>query len=93
VLLLFSALTFGAGLFNGADFPPAAACCRALTGRPEKAAGVVYGVELFGACAGALLASVVVAPVLGIAACCLLGAVGNGTAVAALLLFGRYHGD
>lgn len=93
VLLLFSALTFGAGLFNGAVFPPAAACCRALTGRPEKAAGVVYGVELFGACAGALLASVVVAPVLGIAACCLLGAVGNGTAVAALLLFGRYHGD
>ena len=79
-----STMTFAAGFLNGLDFPLATACCLVVTGRVEKATGMVYGVELFGACAGALLASVVVAPVMGITACCLLAAVANATAFAGL---------
>jgi spermidine synthase len=93
VVVMISGLTFVAGLLNGADFPLATACCLALTKGPEKATGTVYGVELFGACAGALLASVVVAPILGIVACCLLAAVGNGVAFLALLLSRRSYGQ
>ncbi|MFW6180608.1 MAG: fused MFS/spermidine synthase [Spirochaetota bacterium] len=92
VFLLFSLVTFAAGLLNGADFPLAAACCMALHRRAEKATGMVYGVELFGACSGALAASVVVAPVLGIVACCLLAAIGNATAFAVLMLSRRTYG-
>ncbi len=89
VFALFSAMTFGAGLLNGADFPLAAACAQALDRRPSRAVGAVYGVELFGASAGALAASVVVAPVLGIVACCLLACIANGVAFVALAATGR----
>jgi spermidine synthase len=91
VFILFSAITFVAGLFNGADFPLATACCMALNKRAEKATGIVYGVELFGACAGALLASVVVAPVLGIVACCLLAGIANATAFLVVLISRRSY--
>jgi spermidine synthase len=92
VLALISSITLAAGLLNGADFPLAAACSLALAGPPERATGTVYGVELFGACAGALIASIVVAPVLGIVACCLLAAVGNITAFLTLSLSRRSYG-
>jgi hypothetical protein len=55
LFMMISGLTFVAGLLNGADFPLATACCLAFTKGPEKATGTVYGVELFGACTGALL--------------------------------------
>ncbi len=86
---LTAALTFGAGFINGADFPLAAACCQALRQNPEQSTGTVYGVELLGACAGALMASVVVAPVLGIPAVCLLAAIANLTAFGVLRLSGQ----
>jgi len=73
------------------DFPLAAACCMALSRRAEKSAGTVYGVELFGACVGAALASAVVAPMLGIIACCLLAGIANGTAFAVLLICRRSY--
>lgn len=92
VFLVISALTLAAGLLNGADFPLATACCLALSKRPESATGTVYGVELFGACAGAMAASVVVAPVLGIAAVCLLASIGNGAAFLGLLFSRRSYG-
>ena len=92
VFLAVSAMTFAAGLLNGVDFPPATACCLVLSGHAEKATGIVYGVELFGACAGALLAGVVVAPVLGIAACCLLAGIVNATAFVNLRISGRSYG-
>ena len=88
---LFSALTFVAGLVNGVDFPLSAACCLTLDGRSERAAGTVYGVELFGACVGAALAGAVVAPILGIVACCFLAAIANGTAFAILLIARRSY--
>ena len=91
VFLLFSALTFVAGLINGVDFPLAAACCMALNRRAETSAGTVYGIELFGACAGAVLASAVVAPILGIAACCLLAGIANSTAFVVLLICRRSY--
>jgi len=86
VFAAFAGLTFLAGLLNGADFPLAAACYLAIDRRPERSTAVVYGVELWGACCGAVLASVVVAPVLGIVACCVLAALANGTALAVLAL-------
>jgi len=86
VALAIGTLTFFSGALNGVDFPVAAACCQSLDPDPEKATGTVYGVELFGACAGALAASVVVAPVLGITAVCILAAAGNLTAFIALVI-------
>ena len=86
VFALFSAITFAAGLLNGADFPLAAACCMALNKRFAKATGIVYGVEMVGASTGAVLAGVAVAPVLGIPACFLLASVAQGTAFLVLLL-------
>ncbi len=86
VALAIGGLTFFSGALNGVDFPVAAACCQSLDPDPEKATGIVYGVELFGACAGALAASVVVAPVLGITAVCILAAAGNLTAFIALVI-------
>ena len=91
VFLLFSTLTFVAGLINGVDFPLAAACCMALSRRAETSAGTVYGVELFGAFAGAVLASAVVAPILGIIACCLLAGIANSTAFVVLLICRRSY--
>lgn len=76
----FSALTFASGFINGVDFPLATACCMSFNGRAERSAGLVYGVELFGACTGAALASAFIAPILGIAACCLFAGIANGTA-------------
>ncbi len=87
--LLFSILTFGGGVLNGAGFPLAASCCMALGEPPERAAGIVYGNELVGGCIGAALAGVVVAPVLGVVACCLLAGIMNAAAFALLLLSGR----
>ncbi len=89
VVVIFFALTFSAGLANGIGFPLSAACYMAMNRQPEKATGTVYGLELFGACLGALLAGAVVAPVLGIVACCLLAAKAGFTALAVLLIAGR----
>jgi spermidine synthase len=91
VFLLFSVLTFVAGLINGVDFPLAAACCLTLNRRAETSASTVYGIELFGACAGAVFASAVVAPILGIVACCLLASIANGTAFVVLLICRRSY--
>ena len=91
VLLLFFTLTFVAGVINGVDFPLAAACCMALNRCAEKSASIVYGVELFGACAGAALASVVIAPILGIIACCFFASIANGTAFVVLLICRRSY--
>lgn len=94
VFVLFSAFTVAAGFVNGVYFPLTAACCAVLTGSAEKSAGSVYGVELFGACVGAALASVVVAPILGIVACCLMAGMTNLTAFGVILIsrgLGRYE--
>lgn len=91
VFVLFSVLTFTAGLINGVDFPLSAACYLPLRKRAEAAIAAVYGVELFGACLGAALAGAVVAPVLGIVYCCLFAAVANATAFVVLLISRRSY--
>ena len=88
VFALFAGFTFASGLLNGVDFPLAAACYVALDRRPERATAAVYGVELVGACSGAAVASAVIAPVLGIVACCVLAAVANATAFVVLWMGG-----
>ncbi|MCC5872477.1 MAG: spermine synthase [Gammaproteobacteria bacterium] len=89
VFVCFAALTFIGGVLNGVDFPLTAAAFSAANRRPERSAGLVYGIELFGACAGAALASVLIAPILGIVACFLLAATVNGTALVALMIARR----
>lgn len=89
IFFFFAMLTFIAGLVNGIDFPLSMACYMALNDRAEKTAGTVYGVELFGACIGAALASAVIAPVLGIIACCLFAAIANAAAFVVLLIARR----
>jgi len=85
IFMFFSILTFSAGLINGVDFPLSLACYMDLNRQAERTAGSVYGVELFGACTGAVLASAFVAPVLGIIACCLFAGIANFTAFVVLL--------
>ena len=88
---LFSIITFTAGLINGINYPLAAACFMAVSRRAEKSAGRIYGVELLGACLGAALASVLVVPIMGIIACCLLAAAANLTAFFILLVSRRSY--
>ena len=84
VFAAFAAVTFVAGALAGIGFPLATACFLALDPRPERAAGAAYAVELAGACTGAAIASAVIAPVFGIAACCFLAALVNGAAFVVL---------
>lgn len=87
--VLFSVLTFGGGVLNGAGFPLAASCCMVMGAEPDAAAGTVYGNELVGGCIGAALAGVVVAPILGVVACCLLAGIMNAAALGLILLSGE----
>ena len=91
VFVLFSGLTFSAGIINGVNFPLAAACSMTLSRRAEHSTGKIYGAELLGACLGAALASALVAPLFGIVACCILAALANLTAFAVLLAAGRSY--
>lgn len=85
----FTLLTFSAGLINGLDFPVAMACYLSLGKSAEKTAGFVYGIELFGACFGAILASAFIVPVQGIVACCYFAAVANASAFIIIYMAGR----
>ena len=89
ILLLFSSLTFFAGLINGIDFPLATACYSSLTAAADRAAGTAYGIELLGACLGSILASAVIAPILGIVACTLMAALASSTAFIILIIVRR----
>ena len=86
IFIFFSTLTLFAGAINGIDFPLAMACYQNLVKDADKTAGKVYGLELFGACLGALLASILIAPILGIAACAMLAALVNAAAFMVLLI-------
>ena len=83
---LFSSLTLLAGLINGIDFPLAISCYMNLNQNADKSTGIIYGMELFGACLGAILASAVLAPVLGIVFCCIMAATASFVAFLVLLL-------
>lgn len=89
VFLVFALLTFSAGFINGIDFPLAVSCYMQQGKEADKTAGTIYGVELFGACAGAVLAGVLIVPIFGIIACCYLAALVNGVSFMVLLISGR----
>lgn len=86
VFTLFLLLTFFAGTINGTGFPLALACYLHLNGLVDRTAGTVYGFELLGACLGAVLTSVFLAPVAGIPAACILAAVVNLVAFVVILI-------
>ncbi len=93
IFAVFSGTTFIAGLLNGVDFPLATACSFAVNRGADRATGTVYGIELLGACLGAALASAVLAPILGLVACCWLAAIANATAFVILMLARKPKGS
>jgi spermidine synthase len=93
IFALFSLFTLIGGFINGVDFPLSAACAMSIIRRADPSAGVVYSLEVFGACAGATLASVLAAPVWGIAACCWIASAANGAAFLSLVVSRRSRYD
>ncbi len=61
----------------GAASPHAVAGAHPAGASPERAGGAAYGTELFGACTGAIVAGVVIAPTVGVAACAVFAAIAN----------------
>lgn len=89
IFALFCTLTFFGGIINGVCFPLSTACCQRVVRQAEKSTGTVYSLELMGACIGAGLASMALAPVLGITACCLIAGLANAAAGIALFFSRR----
>lgn len=89
IFVVFAFFTFTAGLINGFDFPLATACFNRLQHDPDRTVGVIYGLELIGACLGAIMAGAVLIPVIGIASAAWLAALANGTAFVILLVCGK----
>lgn len=67
---IFAFLPAIAGFIGGWQFPLANKLCR--TADASKMAGRLYGLDLFGSCVGALFASSILLPVLGIPQTCLI---------------------
>ena len=65
---VFPLLALTAGGLTGLAFPVAVACVQGETGR---VAGLLYGADLVGGCLGAVLASALLVPILGIPQTCL----------------------
>jgi spermidine synthase len=72
VEVLFPVLTFLAGFVGGLQFPLANRFYLARRQGVGPAVGTVYGVDLFGSCLGAVFASTVLIPILGILDTCYL---------------------
>jgi hypothetical protein len=86
-------VAFAAGLVGGLQFPIAASVrARAAGGTPGdswRAAGTLYGLDLFGSCLGALAVSSTLVPLFGLAAVCLMLSVLAALGLAGLLGTGR----
>jgi len=74
---LFSVLPIVAGFIGGLQFPLANKICLGQEGYTGKTAGLLYGVDLFGACVGALLTSAILIPIIGINVACYLTSLMN----------------
>jgi len=84
--IIFPFLPVVSGMIGGMQFPLAN---KIYLGNDENAghsAGISYGLDLMGACAGSLLASTVMIPVLGIFGACFLAALLNVSVLSVLLL-------
>lgn len=83
--VLFPFLTFFAGFVGGLQFPLANKLYLETQREVGKVAGMVYGIDLFGSCIGAVFASTFLIPILGIFQTCYLVVVVN---LISLLLIG-----
>ncbi|MEW6096950.1 MAG: methyltransferase [bacterium] len=70
VELLFPILTIITGIFVGAEFPLANKLYLKDFHKVGKTAGLIYGFDLFGACLGGLLSTILFIPILGIFQTC-----------------------
>ena len=84
--LAFAFLPIIAGFLGGVQFPLAARILFAESGGTGKVAGYLYGVDLLGSCLGAVLASTILIPILGIVGTCMLAFVASVTALLLILL-------
>ncbi|MFH1778704.1 MAG: hypothetical protein ABH847_01555, partial [Candidatus Omnitrophota bacterium] len=89
VEMSFSFLPIVAGFIGGLQFPLANKICLGQEEFTGKTAGFLYGVDLVGACLGALVASAILIPIIGINAACYLTSLMN--ALVFLLLFLSYR--
>ncbi|OGX41640.1 MAG: hypothetical protein A3F87_04065 [Omnitrophica WOR_2 bacterium RIFCSPLOWO2_12_FULL_51_24] len=83
--IIFSLLPAVAGIIGGMQFPLANKICAANVKDAGKIAGSLYGVDLIGACAGALVTSAFFIPVFGIEATCYLTGLLNALVFGLLL--------
>ena len=88
VQVLFPLLTIIIGVITGLEFPLATKICLKELGGVEYTAGILYALDLIGACIGSLLSSVLFMPLLGLTNTCLVLALLN-TATLILLLSRR----
>jgi len=65
--VVFPLMALVAGALTGMAFPLATTLMRGAT---DRVAGLLYGADLVGGCVGALLASALLVPVLGIPQTC-----------------------
>ncbi|MDI6734776.1 MAG: fused MFS/spermidine synthase [bacterium] len=70
VEVLFPILTMMTGFFVGAEFPLGNKLYLKDSHQVGKVAGLLYGVDLFGACLGGLLSTIIFIPILGIFQTC-----------------------
>ena len=90
--VIFPFLPVVAGVIGGIQFPLANKMYLEDRERLGAVAGLSYGLDLLGACAGSFLAAAFFVPVLGIFQTCFLAALVNLTVMAALLLNGEASG-
>ncbi len=81
VELGFPLLTAVAGFVGGLQFPLANKLYLEKRGEVGRVAGMTYGVDLFGACVGAVFSSAILIPILGIPNTCFVVAALNGVAL------------
>ena len=83
---LFAFLPIVAGFIGGFQFPLASKICLGGGQEVGRTAGLLYGIDLLGSCLGALLASAILVPILGMISTLVLVAALNFAALILLLL-------
>ncbi|MEW6609567.1 MAG: hypothetical protein AB1414_19335, partial [bacterium] len=73
----------------GAEFPLANKLYLKNFQRIGKTAGLIYGFDLFGACLGGLLSTILFIPILGIFQCCFISGLLNLTSFILVFKIGR----
>lgn len=90
VELLFPILTIITGIFVGLEFPLANKLYISDFHKVGKTAGLIYGFDLFGACLGGLLSTILFIPILGIFQTCVIcGLLNLASFILVLRLGGR----